>query len=155
MPNSRVGIGLAVIGEPPVIGAAHRSRQHRIMHRAGEQPHARVQKGGVDAVQIHIRDALMRVEAAGAPVLVAHRLGRDYALPRADPADPAHALPAAEDLLLDQQPLLTVLVDHELGRPVAKSRVDVVVPQGERLQDMAVRIDDVVYATHDLLLAQW
>ena len=155
MPNSRVGIGLAVIGEPPVIGAAHRSRQHRIMHRAGEQPHARIQKGGIDAVQIHVRNPLMRIEAAGAPVLIAHGLGRDHALPCADPADPAHTLPAAEDLLLDQQPLLAVLVDDELGRAVAKGRVDVVVPQSERLQDMAVRIDDVVYATHDLLLAQW
>jgi hypothetical protein len=77
------------------------------------------------------------------------------ALPCADPTDPAHTLTAAEDLLLDQRPLLTVLVDHELGRPVPKSRVDVIVPQGERLQYMAVRIDDVVNATLTFLLAQW
>jgi hypothetical protein len=73
---------------------------------------------------------------------------------RAPTADPAHTLPAAEDLFLDQQPLLAVLIDDELGRPIAERRVDVVVPQCERLQYMAVRIDDVVNATHDLLLAQ-
>jgi len=101
-PEQAVRIGLAVIGQPPVVGAAHRGGERGIVHRAGEQPHARVQKRGVDAVQIHVRDAFMRVEAARAPFFVGHRLGRDGTLPCADPADPAHALLAAEHLLLDQ-----------------------------------------------------
>ena len=103
------------------------------MHGASEQPHARIEKGSVDAVQIHVWDAFMRVETAGAPLLVAHRIGRDDALPRADTADPAHTLPAAEDLLLDQQPFFAVFIEDELRRTIAKRGVEIVVPQRERL----------------------
>ena len=99
-----------------------------IVHRTGKEAHAGVEKRGVDAVQIHVGDPLMRTEPARATLLVAHRLCRDHTLPRANAADPTHTLLAAEDLLLDEQPLLAVLVLDEFGRPVAEGRVQVVVP---------------------------
>jgi len=68
--------------------------------------------------------------------------------PPADAADPAHPLLAAEDLLFDEEPLFAVLVDDELGRPVAKTGVQIVVPQGERLQYVAIGINYVVGAGH-------
>ena len=91
-----VRIGLAVIGEPAVIGTAHRGGELRIVDRAGEQPDARVKEGGIDTVGIHVRDARVRVEAAGLAVLVGHRVGLDDALARADRADTADAEPRVD-----------------------------------------------------------
>ena len=140
-----VGIGLAVIGEPAVVGAADRGGELRVMDRAREQPEARIEKGGVDAVGIHVGDALVRIEPARLAVLVVHRVGLDDALPGADRADPADAeLAIADRVLLHDQPLLAVLALDDPRRPVAKCRVDVFVPQIERLEDMTVGIDDVV-----------
>ena len=144
-----IGVRLAVIGEPAVVGAAQCSGEIRIVDRAGEEPHARIEEGGVDAVEVHVGDALMRVEPAGPAFLVFHRLGGHDTLARADPADPAHALLAPEHLLLDQQHLLAVAVDHQLRRTVAVGRIEIVLPQGERLQNVAVGVDDVVGASHD------
>src|SRR5215470_15155566 len=89
---------------------------------------------------------------AWATVFVTHRLGRHDALACTDPAEPAHPLPATEHLLFDQHPLLAVGVDDDLGCPVAECRVNIVVPQGERLEYVAVGIDDIVSTGHDLLL---
>ena len=51
----------------------------------------------------------MRVEPASLALLVFHRVCRDDALPRADPAGAAEPrLRAAEDLLLDDEALLAV-----------------------------------------------
>ena len=67
----------------------------------------------------------------------------------ADPADAAHALLAAEQLLLDREPLLAgLVVDDQPRRPVAVLRVHVFVPQIERLEDVAVGVDHVVGAGH-------
>jgi len=63
----------------------------------------------------------MGVKPAGTTVLVAHCLGRHDALPGADPADPAHPLLAAEDLLLDLQPLFAILIYDELGGPRSRN----------------------------------
>ena len=90
----------------------------------------------------------MRVEPAGLAVLVGHRVALDDALPRADRAGDPEPLRAAENLVLDLQPLLAVIVGDEARRPVAELRVDVVVPQVERLEDMTVGVDDVVGARH-------
>ena len=152
-PEQPVGIGLAVIGQPAVVGAAQRARQFGIVHRAGEQPHARIEKGRVDAVEIHVGDALVRIEPAGAALLVFHFGRFDLALARPDPADPAHALLAAEQLPLDVELFLAGLgIDHQPRRPVAEFRVHVVVPEVERLQDVPIGIDDVVGADHRELL---
>ena len=118
------------------------------MHRTGEQSHTRIEERSVDAVEVHVGNALMRIEPAGAAFLVFHRLGGHDTLARADPADAAHALLAPEHLLLDQQPLLAVGVDHELRGAVAVGRIEIVFPQGERLQDMAVGVDHIVCAGH-------
>src|SRR5262249_29776801 len=143
-----IGIRLAVVREPAVVGAAHRGGEWRILDGAREQPEARIQKRGVDAVQIHVGDARVRVEAAGATLNVLRRDVRHDALPRADRADEAEPLRAAEDLVFDQQPLLAVGVDDETGRSLAKRGVDVLVPEIERLQYVTVGVDDVVRTTH-------
>ena len=75
--------------------------------------------------------------------------GGDDALPGADRAGAAEpGLGAAEHLLLDDQALLAVGVLDQPGRPVAEVRVDVTVPEVERLEHMTVGIDNVVGAAH-------
>ena len=149
-----VGIRLAVIGQPAVIGAANRGGEMRVVDRAREQAEARIQEGGVDAVRVHVGDARVRVEPAGLAFLVFHRVGGDDALPRADRADAADAeLRIADRVLLDNQPLLAGLVVlDDARRPVAELGIDVLVPEIERLQDMAVGIDDVIGAGHQVPL---
>jgi len=66
------------------------------------------------------------------------------------PADPAEATPAVADRpLLDDEPILAVFALDEVRRPVSEFRIHVFVPQIQRFEDMAVRIDDIVSATHD------
>ena len=79
----------------------------------------------------------MRIEAAWFAVLVGHRIGLDHALAGADCADPADAaLAVADRLLLDNEALLAVFSFHYSRRPVAKSRVDVIIPEIERLENV-------------------
>src|SRR5262249_37459736 len=101
------------------------------------------------AVEIHIGNALVRIESAGAALLV-FELGRlDLTLPRADPADAAKAaLRIAGCALLDDQPALAVLLLGQARRPIAVLGVGVFLPQLERLEDMAVGVDDFVGAAH-------
>jgi hypothetical protein len=124
-----VGVGLAVIGEPAVVGAAGRGRQFGILDRAGEEAQRRIEKRGIDAVRIHVGDAGMRIEAALAALPVLHRIGRDDALAGANSAGAAEpGLGAAEHLLLDDEPLLAVRVFDQPQRPIAEARVHVMVP---------------------------
>jgi hypothetical protein len=75
-------------------------------------------------------------------------------LPRADPADPADADPAiADHVLLDDEPLLAVLPLDDPRRPVAERRINILIPQIQRLEDVPVGIDDIVGATHNQLLS--
>src|SRR5205085_12475056 len=143
--------GLAVIGEPAVVGAAQRARQRRIVHGAGEKTHARIEKGGIDPVQIHVGDALVRIEAAGAALIVFHLRRLDRALPRADAAYAAHPLLTAEQLTLDIELFLAGLrIDDEARRAVAILGIHVIVPEIERLQDVTIGVDDVIDAAHQL-----
>src|SRR5206468_10956950 len=101
------------------------------------------------APEAHTRDALVRVDPPRPAVLLFQLARLDRALPRADPADPAHALLAAEHLLLDQQLFLAgFVVGDEPRRPVAEFRVHIFGPQIERLQDVPIGVDDVVGAAH-------
>ena len=123
-----VRIGLAIIGEPAVVGPAGRGGELRVMDRAGEQAEARIKKGGVDAVGVHVGDPLVRIEPAGLAVLVLHRVVDD-ALPGADRANPSDAaLSVADPVLLNDEPLFAVLLLDNPRRPVAERRVDVLVP---------------------------
>src|SRR3954452_22910834 len=91
----------------------------------------------------------MRVEPTGPALLVFHLRGLDLALPRANAADAAHALLAAQELALDIELFLAGLrVDDEPRRAVAEFRVHVFVPEIERLQDVTIGIDHVVGAAH-------
>ena len=74
-----------------------------------------------------------------------HRVGLDDALPGADRADAADA----DLVFLDDQLVLAVLAFDDLRRPIAEFRVHVFLPEVERLQDVAVGIDDVIGAAHD------
>ena len=149
-PEQAIGIGFAVIGQPTVVGTTGRGREFRVLDRARKQADARIKECRIDAVGIHVGDALVRIEPAGLAVLVRHSVGLDDTLPRADPADPADADPAVADrVLLDDEPILAVFALDEVRRPVSEFRIHVFVPQIQRFEDMAVRIDDIVSATHD------
>ena len=84
----------------------------------------------------------MRLCGSKPPGLPGHRVGLDDALPGADRADAADA----DLVLLDDQLVLAVLAFDDLRSPVAEFRVDVFFPEVERLQDVAVGIDDVIGA---------
>ena len=74
----------------------------------------------------------MRIEATWFAVLVGHCIGLDHALAGADCADPADAaLAVANRLLLDNEALFAVFAFHYSRRPVAKSRVDIIIPEIE------------------------
>src|SRR5258708_5356913 len=106
------------------------------MDRAGKEAEARIKEGRGNAVRIHVGDPGVRVEPARLPFLVFHRVAGDDALARADRADPSDAaLTIADRVLLDDEALLAALHLLDARRPIAKLRVDVVVPQVERLKD--------------------
>src|SRR5262245_43619330 len=143
-----IRIRLAVIGEPAVVRAAHRGGEGGFGHRAGEEADARIEEGGVDPVEVHVRNPRVRVEAAAPAIDVFHGALIDRALPGPDGADHAEALGAAEDLALDEQAFLAVGVDDDPRRPVAEARVDVLVPQVYGLEDVTVGVDDLVGTRH-------
>ncbi len=94
-----------------------------------KQAEARIKKGGVDAVGIHVGDPLVGIEPARLAVLVLHRVVDDT-LPRADRADPADpALSVADRVLLHNEPLFAVLLLDDPRCPVAEGRIDVFVPE--------------------------
>jgi hypothetical protein len=137
-----VGIGLAVISEPAVIGPAGRRGEFRVVDRAREEAKARIKEDCVDAVGSHVGDAFVRVEPAGLAVFVRHCVGLDDALPRPDRPDPPDADPAVADrVLLDDDSLLAVLTPDDPRRPVPKRGIDVFVPQIQRLEDVPVGVD--------------
>src|SRR2546426_4641738 len=143
-----VRVGLAVIGQPAVVRPAHRRGEARLGHRAREEADARVEKRGVDAVEIHVRNPRVRVETAPAALDILHGALVDHALPGPDGADDAEALRAAEDLALYEQAFLAVGVDDDPGRAIPEARVDVLVPQVHGLEDVTVGVDDLVGTRH-------
>src|ERR1700732_2442131 len=66
----------------------------------------------------------------------------------APPAPPDPALAVAARVLLDDEPLLAVLLLDDPRRPVAELGIDVFIPEIERLENVPVGGDDVVSATH-------
>ena len=104
---------------------------------------------GADAVSIHVGDSLVRIEAAWLAVLVGHRIGLDHTLASADCANPADAaLAIADYVLLDYEALLAVFAFHYPRRTIAKSGIDIVIPKIERLENVAVGIDDIISSSH-------
>ena len=143
-----VGVGFAVIGEPAVVGAAHRGGEARVLDRAGEQAKARVKEGSVDPVGVHVEDAGMRVEAAFLSFGIFEAVELDRTLPDADGAETADPTGIAEQLALDAEALLAVFIDDEARPAVVKRRIDVLVPEIERLEDVTVGIDGLIGAGH-------
>jgi hypothetical protein len=123
--------------------------ERRILDPAERQPDARIKERRVDAVGIHVGDACVRIEAALLALLVGHRVVADDAVAGANGTQRAKAPAPAKRPAVDAQTLLAVLVDKQARRPVTKARIDILLPQIQGLQDVAVGIDDVVDATHD------
>src|SRR4029077_4550575 len=99
---------------------------------------AGVEKSRVDAVGIHIDDARMRVEPALLAFGIFEAVELDGALPDADRAEAADPARIAQQFALDAEALLAVVVDDKPRPALAEFRVDVPVPQVERLEDVAV-----------------
>ena len=147
-PEQALGIRLAVIGEPAVVGAAHPGGEAGILDGAGEQAETRIEEGGIDAVGIHVDDARVRVEPALAPFGIFQGVGLDDPLPDADGTQAADPARIAQQLAFDAQAFLAVFVDDKPRPALAEFGIDVLVPQIERLEDVAVRVDHVVRARH-------
>src|SRR5439155_1570036 len=56
-----LGVRLAVIGQPAVVGAAHRGGKARVLDGAREQAETGIEEGGVDAVGIHVHEGRERL----------------------------------------------------------------------------------------------
>src|SRR5438093_2550215 len=147
-PEEALGIRLAVIGEPAVVGAAHRGGKAGILDGAREQAETGIEEGGIDAVGIHVDDARVWVEPAPAPFGIFQRAGLDDSLPDADGAQAADPARIAQQLAFDAQAFLAVFVDDKPRPALAEFGIDVLVPQIERLEDVTVRVDYVVRARH-------
>ena len=120
-----------------------------VLDPAERQPDARIKKRRVDTVGIHVGDARVRIESALLAFPVCHRVVADHTVTGADRAERAKTSASAKSPAVDAQTLLAVVVDKQARCPVTKARIDVVLPQIQRLQDVAVGIDDIVGATHD------
>src|SRR5580693_6694447 len=120
-----------------------------VLDTSERQSDAWIEECSVDAVGIHIGDSCVRVEAALAALAVCHRIVANDPITRADRAECAKPPASAKRLAIDAQALLAVLVDEEARRPIPKRRIDIVLPEVEWLEDVAVGIDDIVRAIHN------
>src|SRR5436309_5018006 len=147
-PRTGARVRLAVIGKPAVVGVAHRGGEAGILDGAGEQAEARIEEGGVDAVGIHVDDARVRVETAFASFGVFQGAGLDDALSGAHGTQATDPPRITQQLAFDAQALLAIVVDDEPRPALAEFGIDVLVPQVEGLEDVAVGVDYVVRARH-------
>src|SRR5690348_30005 len=106
-----------------------------ILDAAERQSNARIKKGCVDAIGIHVGDASVRVEAALTALIVRHCIVADDAVTCSNRAKRAEPSAPAKRLAVDAQTFLAVLVDEQARRPVTERGIDVVLPQIERLED--------------------
>src|SRR6266853_3691049 len=90
----------------------------------------------------------MRVEPALPSLAVLQRVIAHDAVAGANRADRPEALLAAKRLAVDAQALLAVLIDEASRRPVTERRIDVVLPQIERLENVTVCVNHIVCQTH-------
>src|ERR1700704_3399170 len=139
-PEQALGVRLAVIGEPAIVGAAHRGGEAGILDGAREQADTRIEEGGVDAVGIHVDDARVRVEPALAPLGIFQGVGLDDPLSDADGTQAADPPRIAQHLAFDAQAFLAVFVDDEPRPALAEFGIDVLVPQVEGLEDVTVGV---------------
>src|SRR5439155_25578757 len=108
----------------------------------------RIEECRVDAVEIHVGDPGVRIEAALAAFDVLHRRFRHRAVAGADAAEDPEPLRAAVDLAFDQQALLAVGVDDHSRRPVAIGGIDVGVEEVDGFEHVSIGVDHVVRACH-------
>ena len=92
----------------------------------------------------------MRVEPAGAPLLIGEIVVEYDAVARADRAQGPQALLAAKGLAVDLEALLAVGVGEALRPPVAEGRIDVMLPQIDRFEDVPVGVDDIIGLAHSI-----
>src|SRR6266478_8775629 len=91
----------------------------------------------------------MRVEPALLPFGVFEAVEFDSALPDTDRTEAADPARIAQQLAFDAKAFLAVFVDDKPRPALAKFRVDVLVPQIERLEHVTIGIDRVVGESHD------
>src|SRR5438094_453607 len=105
-------------------------------------------KRSTPTVGIHVDNAGVRVEPALLPFGIFEGVGLDVALPHADRAEAADPPRIAQHFAFDLKALLAVFVDSKARPTLAELGVDVFVPEIERLQNVAVGIDNVIGPGH-------
>ena len=63
-----------------------------------------------------------------------------------------HHRAAGQDAALDLQPLDPLIVFDDLGNAVTEGKFDILLPQGRRLNDVTVGVDDCGLSVHTRLL---
>ena len=81
-------------------------------------------------------------------VRVFQTVERDLALTDADRAEAANTARIAEQLALDDEAFLAVVVDDEPRPAFTERRVDVVIPLGQWLKNVAIGVDNIVSSCH-------
>src|ERR1700751_1707519 len=125
----------------------------RVLDTSERQSDAWIEECSVDAVGIHIGDSCVRVEATLAALVVGHCIVANYPITRADRAECAKPPASAKRLAIDAQAFLAVLVDEEARCAIPKRRIDIILPEVDRLEDVAVGIDGMVSRIHNQLLS--
>ena len=132
----------AVLGQPIVVGARQDHRGRRIVDRPEVEADARVEDGDVDPFEVHVAQALHRIEAAALGLLPRNLLGGiGFVHVTARCAEQAER--RGDDLLrADVHRVQSPIVAHDARRVLAMARVQVTVPQSHRFQHVTIGVDD-------------
>ena len=95
-----IWIRLAVIRKPAVIGTTQCRCQRRITRCPAEQTQRRIQNHGINAIQIHVRDTRVGIEAA-LPTLNVPDIRRGCSLPSANGPGKAEPLRSTQHFTFD------------------------------------------------------
>ena len=141
----------AELADPAVVGLGVGLRERRVLDLGlPQQADGRVQDRRVDVLGVEDLDALLRVHravrrlAAGTCARGPSASSARSGAPIAPSVDGKPRRLIAERWPSISQLLQAVLVDHDAQGPVAELRVDVVLPQRRRLEDVAVGVDGAV-----------
>src|SRR5581483_11750394 len=130
--------------------------ERRVLYRPRKEAQAGIEKGRINAVQIHVRNPRMGIKPTLAPFGILHAnwdvLGMVplaiNAFAHANRPNQSQSRRRAKQLAFHQKSLFAFVIHDEIRRPVAVLRVNVLPPKMPRFQHMAVGINNVIRASH-------